>query len=179
MNFYSWFFVCLFVYLLLFIYFVCFYPPPLPNAVLDDVNKVMDELKNVLACYEGIGGRLDLPNNTLEVIHGENLSAAAAMRRVIVEWLNRNYPNSSRKPPTWKVLVDAVEHPLGGNNRAEAEEIANRHRAGESGRCIDNRTYTINDLVSSGTHMTVPSTINGSSMDITYWSNESMYAGHH
>ena len=109
-------------------------PPPPPkkkNAVLGDINDVMDELTNVLAHYEGIGGRLNLPNNTLEEIRGQkNLSAAAAMMNVIVEWLN--HPSSSLKPPTWKALVDAVEHPAGGNNRAEAEGIASRHRAGES-----------------------------------------------
>ena len=103
-----------------------------PNAVLDDINGVMDELTNVLARYEGIGGRLNIPNGRLEEICGQNLSAEVAMRRVIVEWLKRNYLNSSHKPPTWKALVDAVEHRLGGNDRAEAEEIASRHKASES-----------------------------------------------
>ena len=92
----------------------------------------MDELKDVLASYEGIGWRLNIPNDKLEEIRGQNLSAAAAMRKVIMEWLKRNYPSSSLKPPTWKILVDAVEHPVGGNNRAKAEEIASRHKAGES-----------------------------------------------
>ena len=122
----------------------------------------MDELTNVLARYEGIGGRLNLPNNTLEEIRGQkNLSAAAAMRNVIVEWLNRNYPSSSLKPPTWKALVDAVEHPAGGNNRAEAEEIARKHRAGESSRYVQwfkkghhnctspGQNHTITDLSTS------------------------------
>ena len=108
-------------------------PPPPPNVVLDnDINEVMDELKNVLARYEGIGGRLNIPNGRLEEIREQHLIPAKAMRRVIVEWVKRNYPNSSSNPPTWKVLVDAVEHPLGGNDRAEAEEIASRHKASES-----------------------------------------------
>ena len=110
---------------------------PLPHAVLDDINDVMDELKNVLACYEGIGERLNIPNGTLQVIQ-QNSSGVAAMRKVIVEWLSRNYPSSSLKPPTWKVLVDAVEHSLGGNNRAEAEEIASRHKASESSSIFSN-----------------------------------------
>ena len=107
-------------------------PPPPPNADLDDINEVMDELKNVLARYEGIGERLDIPNGKLEEICEQHLSPAAAMRRVITEWLKRNYPTSCFKPPTWKALVDSVEHPVGGNNTAEAEEIASRHRPSES-----------------------------------------------
>ena len=107
-------------------------PPPPPNAVLGDINDVMDELTNVLARYEEIGGRLNIPHGKLVEIRENRLTPAAAMTRVIVEWLNRNYPNSSLKPPTWKALVDAVEHPVGGNNRAEAEKIASRHRPSES-----------------------------------------------
>ena len=106
---------------------------PTPNAVLDDINEIMDELKKVLAYHEEIGGRLNVPNHKLEEIRGQKLNPAAAMRAVIVEWLKRN-PGSNRfRPPTWKALVDAVEHPVGGNNRAEAEEIASRHKPSESG----------------------------------------------
>ena len=91
----------------------------------------MNELKNVLSrCYE-IGGRLHLSDDKLEAIKKKNSSnVAAAMKEVIVEWLKKNY--DSHEPPTWKALVDAVKHPTGGNNTAEAERIASRHRAGES-----------------------------------------------
>ena len=57
------------------------------------------------------------------------------MDEVITEWLKRNYDVNRFGPPTWKALIDAVEHRAGGNNRAEAEEIASRHRASESS-CI-------------------------------------------
>ena len=92
----------------------------------------MDELKDVLAPYYEIGKRLHLSDDKLQQIHGQRLSPAAAMEKVIVEWLKKNYKVNRFGPPTWKALVDAVEHPAGGNNRAEAEEIASRHRAGES-----------------------------------------------
>ena len=136
-------------------------PPPPPNAVLGDINDVMDELTNVLARYEEIGGRLNIPHGKLVEIREKRLTPAAAMKRVIVEWLNRNYPNSSSKPPTWKALVDAVEHPVGGNNKAEAEEIARKHRAGESSRYVQwfkkghhnctspGQNHTITDLSTS------------------------------
>ena len=103
----------------------------LPNTDLEDIRDVMDELRDVLACYYGIGEMLRLPNNKLEETCGQNLSAADAMRKVITEWLKRNYNSSRFRPPTWKALVDAVEHPAGGNNKAEAEKIALRHKKGE------------------------------------------------
>ena len=48
-----------------------------------------------------------------------------------MEWLKQNYDVTRYGPPTWKALVDAVGHSAGGNNRAEAEGIASRHRASE------------------------------------------------
>ena len=89
----------------------------------------MDELKNVLARYREIGGRLHLPSDKLEEIRGQSStnSTAACMEVVIVEWLKRNY-NERYGPPTWSALVKAVSHPAGGNNKAEAEKIANRHK---------------------------------------------------
>ena len=89
----------------------------------------MDELKNVLARYREIGGRLHLPSDKLDEIRGQSStsSTAACIEVVIVEWLKRNY-NKIHGPPTWSALVKAVGHPAGGNNKAEAEKIANRHK---------------------------------------------------
>ena len=91
----------------------------------------MDELKNVLSCYHGIGGRLHLPNDKLEEICGQKLNAADAMHKIITEWLKQNYSESRFELPTWKALADAVEHHAGGDNRAEAEKIAHRHKKSE------------------------------------------------
>ena len=91
----------------------------------------MAELKNVLARHRGIGSRLYLKIDTLDVIGRENPGAAQAMEAVIVEWLNMNYNTAKFGPPTWKALVAAIANPLGGNNKAEAEKIASKHKAGE------------------------------------------------
>ena len=107
-------------------------PPPSPNAVQDDIDDVIDELKNILEPYYEIGRRLHLSVDKLKQIRGQKLSAAAAMDEVIMEWLKKNYDVTRYGPPTWKALVDAVAHPAGGNNRAEAEGVASRHRASES-----------------------------------------------
>ena len=116
-----------------FIAFSC--PTPSPNAVQDDIDDVIDELKNVLEPYYEIGRRLHLSGDKLKQIRGQKLSPAAAMDEVITEWIKKNYDVNRFGRPTWKALVDAVEHPAGGNNRAEAEEIARRHRTSESS-CI-------------------------------------------
>lgn len=104
---------------------------PPHNSDLDDIGVIMDELTNVLAHYNEIGGRLNLSFGTLELIRRQNLSPAAAMEEVIVEWLKKNYDVNRYGPPTWKALVDVIAYPLGGNNRAEAGRIASRHRPSE------------------------------------------------
>ena len=92
----------------------------------------MDELKNVLPqYYRGIGSRLRLKSDTLKVIGRENPTPAQAMEAVITEWLKMNYNTTEVGPPTWKALVAAVANSLGGNNKAEAERIAGRHKVGE------------------------------------------------
>ena len=107
--------------------------PQYANTDLDNIGDIMDELKNVLAHYYKIGKRLNLPKDKLKEIRGHNSSEADAMNMVIVEWLRKNYDADRFGPPTWKALVDAVKHRAGGNNRAEAERIASRHK--KSGRC--------------------------------------------
>ena len=83
-------------------------------------------LINVLAHYREIGGRLHLSDDKLDEIDRKKMNSASSMEAVIVEWLKKNYNNEKYGPPTWKALVAAVEHPAGGNNKAEAEKIANK-----------------------------------------------------
>ena len=95
----------------------------------DDRDDVMGALTNVLANYNGIGGRLHLKSDVLSQIQRERLTAAESMERVIVQWLNKNYNTKRFGDPTWKMLVEAVANPTGGNNRAEAKRIADAHRS--------------------------------------------------
>ena len=96
-----------------------------------DSEYIMDELKNVLSRHREIGSRLHLKDDQLNVIDQRNPVGARAMKAVIIEWLKKNYDTTRFGPPTWKALVVAVANPLGGNNKAEAERIACRHKAGE------------------------------------------------
>ena len=49
------------------------------------------------------------------------------MSRLLTEWLKKNYNVEKFGPPTWKMLVEAVAAPNGGNNRSLAEKIATLH----------------------------------------------------
>ena len=49
---------------------------------------------------------------------------------MVTEWLKRNYNLKRFGEPTWQKLVDAVNSPAGGANRALAIDIARRHKAG-------------------------------------------------
>ena len=49
------------------------------------------------------------------------------LEAVIVKWLQKGYNYQKHGPPTWRMLVEAVGDPAGGNNCALAETIANKH----------------------------------------------------
>ena len=97
----------------------------------DDRDDILKELKNVLARHREIGSRLHLKDDQLNIIDQKNPVAARAMEAVIVQWLKKNYNTARFGLPTWKALVDAVSNPFGGNDKAEAERIASKHKAGE------------------------------------------------
>ena len=49
------------------------------------------------------------------------------LRAVVVKWLQKCYDYQRFGPPTWRMLVEAVGDPAGGNNGALAEAIAMKH----------------------------------------------------
>ena len=93
----------------------------------DDLTDILDELMDVLAeCYK-IGTRLGLKRSDLNVIKEGKLDSVTAMERVIDYWLKQNYNVKKYGWPSWKSLVEAVQHRGGGNNAALARKIAERH----------------------------------------------------
>ena len=49
------------------------------------------------------------------------------MGEVVEEWLKGNYDTTKFGPPTWKMLVEVVANPNGGNNNYLAKKIASQH----------------------------------------------------
>ena len=93
----------------------------------DDKADILDELTRVRARYYEIGTMLYLDTATLDGIRTRSPSDAMAMSSVIEEWLKGNYNTGRFGPPTWKMLVDVVANPNGGNDNGVAEKLAHRH----------------------------------------------------
>ena len=57
------------------------------------------------------------------------------LREVLTKWLQKGYYYQKHGSPTWRMLVEAVAHPAGGNYVALAEEIARKHQGIVYSRC--------------------------------------------
>ena len=49
------------------------------------------------------------------------------LEAVVVKWLQKGYNYQLRGSPSWRILVEAVGDPAGGNDCALAEAIAKKH----------------------------------------------------
>ena len=63
----------------------------------------------------------------MDKIRAETSDCTEAMARIIDKWLQLDYDVETQGPPTWRVLVEAVAAPEGGNNTVLAEQIARKH----------------------------------------------------
>lgn len=94
--------------------------------VIDDLFDVKHELREVADKWESIGEALRLSPDLLEKIAANNKDEKRRLKTVLTEWLNQSYNVSRFGPPSWNLLVEAVAHPDGGDNRALAEKIAQK-----------------------------------------------------
>ena len=66
----------------------------------------------------------------LRKIRDNNPSESDGLEDVLLLWLNRQYDVKKHGPPTWRMLVEAVDKKDGGNNHDLAKEIASNHQIG-------------------------------------------------
>ena len=92
---------------------------------------VLCELTPVSAKWHNIGIALRVNADFLEGIHKRGGDPTSCLTSVVEEWLRKNYNEKRFGEPTWQWLVEAVGHPAGGANMAQAREIAKRHKAKE------------------------------------------------
>ncbi len=85
----------------------------------------MNALTDVQSRYSEIGTLLRL--RALDTIKSRSTTDAIAMGEVVEEWLKRNFNTTRFGRPTWKMLVEVVANPNGGNNNYLAEKIASQH----------------------------------------------------
>ncbi len=82
----------------------------------------MNALTDVHLRYYEIGTQLHI-----ETIKSMNRSNTITMGEVVEEWLKGNSKTKEFRRPTWKMLVEVVANPNGGNNNYLAKKIAREH----------------------------------------------------
>ena len=97
-------------------------------AGIDDLTDVKGELLDVAYNWRSIGEALKLKPGSLNIIQANHPGdVKGCLTEVLSEWLQNGYDTTRFGPPSWKLLVAAVAHPAGGNNRALAEKIAQKY----------------------------------------------------
>jgi hypothetical protein len=74
--------------------------------------------------WKKVGLALRLHPNILDMIEAKKSDAVENLSDTLKEWLK---DTESFGDPSWKLLVDAVAHPVGGKDHAHALEIAAKY----------------------------------------------------
>ena len=91
------------------------------------------ELLPVAHKWRNIGLALKLDPNLLERIGTRNhRDVISYMSDTLTEWLQKAYDTTRFGDPSWKLLTEAVAHPVGGNNPALAKEISLKYNGKNS-----------------------------------------------
>ena len=78
--------------------------------------------------WRGFGEALRLRTESLNSIRSmHQLDPKACLRSVLEEYLKQNYDTKVHGLPSWRKIVEAVSHRVGGNDNALAQKIAVKH----------------------------------------------------
>ena len=97
-----------------------------------DLVDVMEEIESLQSVYYPLGQSLRLDIDELKAIRDEYPNAEQALEEVILLWLKKKYKVEKYGPPTWQMLVEAVDRRKGGNDHELAKKIASKHPSGSS-----------------------------------------------
>ena len=100
-----------------------------PGNLID----VIEEIESIQSLYFRLGQALRLQIKDLRKLRDKypnKCDAREALEEVLLLWLEKQYNVESFGPPTWKMIVEAVDRKGGGNNHELAKEIASKHPAG-------------------------------------------------
>ena len=102
----------------------------------EDIRDIIDEVVQIKTRYKAFGMMLGLSCTELETIEMSMLpfNVGEALRQVILSWLRQKYNVKRFGLPTWRRVVEAIDHEAGGNNHALAKAIATCHP--KSGKLI-------------------------------------------
>lgn len=100
----------------------------------DNLSDVIEEVITIKSLYYELGRSLRLKIAELDHVRDKSSSIhnddEKALQDVLLLWLNRKFNVGKFGPPTWRMLVEAVDKKTGGNNHELAKDIASRHPAG-------------------------------------------------
>ena len=94
---------------------------------------VMEEILSIKCVYFPLGECLRLASDDLKAIrksYPDKSVADQALKEVVLLWLNQKYKIDRFGPPTWRMLVEAVDKKTGWNDHELAKEIASNHPTG-------------------------------------------------
>ena len=95
----------------------------------------MEEVLDIKEMWFALGRSLRLRNDDLSAIRRKfpnesDCDAEQAFNDVLVLWLRKEYNVDRFGPPTWRMLVEAIDKKSGGNNHEVAKQIALNHQTG-------------------------------------------------
>ena len=96
----------------------------------DDLSEIIEEILPIGSKYYDLGRSLNLKTAELRKIRDKSPRESDALEDVLLLWLNREYNVKKHGPPTWRMLVEAVNKKSGGDNHELAKQIASNHPAG-------------------------------------------------
>ena len=96
----------------------------------DDLSTIIEEILPLESRYYNLGRSLNLKITDLRKIRDEHPSDSDGLEDVLLLWLNQKYDKKKHGPPTWRMLVEAVDRKSGGDNHELAKQIALNHPAG-------------------------------------------------
>ena len=94
---------------------------------------MIEEVWSIQSLFYQLGRSLKLKIVNVETVthvHCSNSDTEKALQAVLLLWLNQKYNVGRFGPPTWQMLVKAVDMETGGNDHKLARRIASRHPAG-------------------------------------------------
>ena len=93
---------------------------------------IMEEVLDIKSMYFDLGRSLRLRNDDMLAIRKDYPNESQALNEVLLLWLKKEYNVERFGPPTWRMLVEAVNKRSGGNNYELAKQIALNHPAGST-----------------------------------------------
>ena len=96
---------------------------------------ILEAVLPIKSAYFALGRSLRLQPadlRSIQAAHPSESDTEQALSDTLELWLQKKYNAERFGPPTWRMLVEAIDRKTGGNNHELAKEIASNHPAAGS-----------------------------------------------